>query len=387
MIHVIIDTSIYRNDPKRGKGSFRALTRLCEGGKVVLYIPAYVKGEFESQQKIAVEDEIQKIITVAKSITRRSGNEQLTKFSEEVSKAAEKILPKAGVLTTEEFTRWAKKCKAIASEIKPEHAVRVMNDYFAGEVPFSSSKHRDDIPDSFIWQAVLDLANKKKHVYFISNDGQLFKAAKTLKNVTVHNTLDEFAESPEFQKAIEELTTEAVTRNIARAKRILPKSEGALKAMLESDIVGVLASRTIHDSSIPDDNAEGMIIGVGGPEDLTFDFDSVEFYGGNEIGIPFTTTVECELNYAIFKGDYFTLGDEKVKHISISERNEHYFDADETYPIEVTGTLSIELEAKILENPRATDVDVEKAILSGMHSVEITEAAVASSGDGGNLEI
>jgi hypothetical protein len=67
MLHVIIDTSIYRNDPKRGKGSFRALTRLCEGGKIVLYIPAYVKGEFESQQKIAVEDEIRKIITAARA--------------------------------------------------------------------------------------------------------------------------------------------------------------------------------------------------------------------------------------------------------------------------------------------------------------------------------
>src|SRR5580692_1229 len=100
MLHVIIDTSIYRNDPKRGKAAFRALTRLCEGGKIVLYVPAYVKGEFVSQQKIAVEDDIRKIITAAKSITRRSGDERLAKFSEEVIKAAEKILPKAGALTT-----------------------------------------------------------------------------------------------------------------------------------------------------------------------------------------------------------------------------------------------------------------------------------------------
>ena len=149
MLHVIIDTSIYRNDPKRGKGAFRALTRLCEGGKIVLYIPAFVKGEFASQQRIAVEDEIRHIITAAKSITRRSGNERLTKFSEEVTKAAEKLLSKAGALTTEEFTRWAKRCKALSSEIRPEHAVRVMNDYFTGKAPFSSVKHREDIPDSF----------------------------------------------------------------------------------------------------------------------------------------------------------------------------------------------------------------------------------------------
>ncbi len=123
-------------------------------------------------------------------------------------------------------------------------------------------------------------------------------------------------------------------------------------------------------------------MGVDSPEDLTFDFNNVEFYGGSEIGIPFTTTVDCELNYAIYKGDYFTLSEKKQAQISISERNEHYFDADETYPIEVTGTLSVELEAKILENPKATDEDVEQAILSGMHDVEITETEVASAGDG-----
>lgn len=382
MLHVIIDTSIYRNDPKRGKGAFRALTRLCEGGKVVLYIPAYVKGEFVSQQKVAVEDEIRKIITAAQSITRRSGDERLTNFSEEISKAAEKILPKASALTTEEFTRWAKRCRAFSCKINSEHAERVMNDYFAGEAPFSSVKHREDIPDSFIWQTVLDVATKKKRVYFVANDGQLFKAAKALSNVTAHRTLDEFVESPEFQKAIEELTTEAVARNIARAKRILPKNETALKKMLETEIVNALANRTVHDSSIPDDNSEGLIISVGGPKDITFDFGNVEFYGGSEIGIPFTTTVDCELNYAIFKADYFTLSEQKQAQISISERNEHYFDADETYAIEVTGIFSVELEVKVSENPKATNEDVERAILSGMHKVEIAETEVVSAEDG-----
>ena len=92
--------------------------------------------------------------------------------------------------------------------------------------------------------------------------------------------------------------------------------------------------------------------------------------------------MDCELNYAIDKGDYFTLGEKKQAQISISERNEHYFDADETYPIDVTGTLSVELETKVLENLKATDEDVEQAILSGMHDVEITDTEVASAGDG-----
>src|SRR5438067_6763870 len=43
------------------------------------------------------------------------------------------------------------------------------------------------------------------------------------------------------------------------------------------------------------------------------------FYGGSEIGIPFITTLDCELNYAIFKKDYFTLGEKEMEQISIRE--------------------------------------------------------------------
>jgi hypothetical protein len=52
-----------------------------------------------------------------------------------------------------------------------------MEDYFGGAGPFTSTKNRNDIPDSFIWQAVCDLADNKERVHFIANDGELFKAA------------------------------------------------------------------------------------------------------------------------------------------------------------------------------------------------------------------
>jgi hypothetical protein len=41
------------------------------------------------------------------------------------------------------------------------------------------------------------------------------------------------------------------------------------------------------------------------------------------------------------------------------------------------------LETTILQKPRATDEDVEQAILSGMHNVEITDAEVASAREAG----
>src|SRR5437899_6350671 len=158
MLYVIIDTSIYTQDPKRSKAAFRAFTRLCEHNKIALYIPDFVRGEFISQQKADVEKNLEAIITAAKSITRRTRDDRLVELAEEVTKAVEKTVPKCAALTAEEFNKWAKRCKAIAGKIKPEHAVRVVADYFEGAPPFSSAKHRNDIPDSFIWQTILDVA-------------------------------------------------------------------------------------------------------------------------------------------------------------------------------------------------------------------------------------
>lgn len=381
MLHVILDTSIYRNDPKREKAAFRALTRLCEGKKVTLHVPEYVKREFLSQQQAAVEDEIRAITKAAKSIARRSRDEKLIAYANEVVAAADKMMPKIGVRTTEEFTRWAKKCKTVAKSIKPDHAMRVTEDYFAGSAPFTSVKNRNDIPDSFIWQTVRDLAQEKKQVYFVANDGALFKAAGSLESVGAYRSLDAFIESPECQKAINDLTTETVARNITRAKRIIPENEASLREMIEQDIVDALAHETVKDRSIPDDNNEGMITMVGSPEELTFDFDNIEYYGGSEIRIPFTAAVDCELNYAIYKADYYVLDDEKTERISIGERNKHYFDADEEYPIDVVGVLSVELETAKLQNEKTTDEDIEEVILSGDHKVEITEMSIAGGED------
>ena len=112
MLHVIIDTSIYRKDPKREKGGFRALKRLCKGHKVKLYVPEVVKREFISQQKIAIEEEIQKILTAAKSINRRSQSDKLKDFADKTTKMADKLASRVGAQTRSEFKEWIEECNA-----------------------------------------------------------------------------------------------------------------------------------------------------------------------------------------------------------------------------------------------------------------------------------
>ena len=376
MLHVIIDTSIYRKDPKRGTAAFRALTRLCEGSKITLYIPEFVRGEFISQQQTFLEEEIHRIAASAKSIQRRSTNEKLMDFSEQISEAANKILPKAKAIANEEFMKWAKRCRAVMNNLRPDHASRVIAGYFAGRPPFSSAKSRSDIPDSFIWQTLVDVAYRKDRVYFVANDGALLKSARAIGNVVVHSSLEAFVESAEFQRAIEELTTEVAARNVSRARRVIPRNLRALEEMVEHEIEDALLDRQVHDRRVPSDDHKGKVVMVGSAENVRFDFAKIEHYGGSELGVPFTADVECELNYAVYKLHYDVLRKKRREHISIQDLNDHYYDAGETYLLKVAGVLSVELETRILENVRTRDEEVEEAILKGEHRVEITAATI-----------
>ena len=50
-----------------------------------------------------------------------------------------------------------------------------------------------------------------------------------------------------------------------------------------------------------------------------------------------TANVACELNCAIYKGDYYGLSETETQAISIQERNKHYYDANQNYTITIQG--------------------------------------------------
>jgi hypothetical protein len=133
----------------------------------------------------------------------------------------------------------------------------------------------------------------------------------------------------------------------------------------------------VHHDSIPDDNNTAVILSVDVPNNLVFDFMNVEYYGENEIGVPFEASVESTLSYAIYKGEYYVMTEERTERISTDECNEHYFDAEEDYTIEVTGALTITLNREQLERDDLTDDEIADLINDADYNVEIFETSVS----------
>jgi hypothetical protein len=280
-------------------------------------------------------------------------------------------------LAEQEFEAWLTEIRAEQYQVDPSYAVRVTTDYFKGNPPFKAVKNRNDIPDSFVWQTVLDLKKKYKPLHVVATDGGMFKAADEMDGIVAHKDLAKFIDTEESQKLLKALPSQVVVNNIQRAAAMVEDVKKKLESGLSSEIFRALDGKAVFDEEIPDENNEGMIYMQNEPEEVEFDFEKVQYYGDTDIGIPFEATVECTLNYAIFKGDYFSLPQEKMDNISIDDRNEHYFDADEEYPIKVTGTMLIQLPVDKLKDPKIEDEDLRDLFDEANYSLGVDEIEVA----------
>jgi PIN domain len=377
LIHVVIDTSIYRSDPKREKAAFRALTRLCWSRLVQLHLPHYVKREFLSQQQSAMNEALNQIRTAAKAITRNSQHDELVKYVTSVIKEAEGVGGRSQAWVTDEFEKWVRGVEAIEYPLAADHAQRVTDQYFAGDPPFRSMKKRDDIPDSFIWQTIVDLSEKYKPLHVIAQDGGVLSAAQKSEGMIGHNKIDDFINLPECQDTLRALMRdENVRNNLTRSTVILREQTKLLEGMVNKDIEKALEGRVVRSHLIPSDDQEAIILVVDDNGEISFDFGRVEFFGSAEVGIQFLMNLNCTLNFRILKSELENLSRSRMRNIVTEDLSRSYLAAVEDYPIAVSGLLSVQLGPESLETISLDDVQIAQVIKDAKSSVEVEDVTV-----------
>jgi hypothetical protein len=352
------------------------LVRLVKGNAVQLHVPEITKREFTGQQREKIETSLKDVVAALNKLRRIVDYDQLGIFTSETIEAVKQASAKAKTVAEGEFADWLNDLKATESAIVIGDAQGAFNDYFDGAPPFKNIKNRDDIPDAFIWQAVKRLAAKHKELHFVVGDNTLRAAAEDHKGITTYAGLDEFVQIDECQNALKKISAnENREANRDQVLARLPHITAGLKKSLQSDMVNALVGKEVEDSSIPDDNNEGRVIGVGEADNVEFDFTQIEYYGDDDIGISFTASVECTLNYAVYKADYYGLDEDKMAQMSIDERNRHYYDVDEEYTLTVKGVLSLKIDGEMLE-AELEDGELDDIILQADTEIELNEIEV-----------
>ncbi len=370
MLNVILDTNIYRKNPSLGSASFKALQLLASNGHLHLHIPYIVFEEFISQKKEEYEKYINNIEIGIRGLSNKRISKKQKKILDSFATEIDKIKQELSDVPREEFKNWSISLRATLHPLGP-YVEKAFEAYFKGAPPFKEKKLRKDIPDALIYETIKAVSEAHESVYIVVEDGNLREFCAKINNAIVFSSLDDLIGSDVCQLLLRE---QNIVDNFDGVINALKIEERRLNDKLESLSIDALAFKTFSDYNIPDDNNEATIESVGSLDNVEFVYEKAIYFGNGIVGLPFEFDTEVLAFYYIFKSDYYGLERELIKQISVSDYNDHYFEAEQYFYVHVTGLLSININiAEIKEGVELDSlVDYESCKIDEIESIEVT---------------
>jgi len=347
MLHVVIDTSIFRNDPSRKQVAFKAIERLAKHKRLTLHIPYYVAQEFISQQVDEFNGYLQQITDGINGFERKRLSEEATyqtnKLSEEFKLYADYIRH----LATSEFHEWMSEVDAQLHAISDSHGRRVAEDYFAGVPPFKSKKNRKDIPDAFIWHTILDLCQEYDEIHFISGDNAFFEACAAVNNVRYYKSIKDFLSSDACRAMMPEVNAREYIKSFGYNH--LNNTNVLLQNIFNHQIGSFILHSKVKSSGIPSVDGEATIRSLSEANNIIILAEEIQYYGEGLFIIPFLTFIGTTLTYLIQRGDYFSLSRHRTRHALVHNTEGSIFEVEENFTIQVNGTFVVALGKESVE--------------------------------------
>lgn len=340
---VIIDTNILAADPHFKSIEMTQFRKLCQKGKISCVLPDIVLNEFKTQQ----EDEVAKVSKpfLDKLLARKTKSV----YKEEVE-ALEKSILACETASNLSLVSISSMIEAFKIETKAKIIINRSGDlkamlrmYFSGEKPFSAIKQRTDIPDCLIFLQIK--REIKPDTAFISSDNNLRSALS--QDCKVYKSLKEFIESEDVKEITETMMAEESLQK--RLFSQISNSNSSLNLLLCSALEKELGWKEFTDEDVLDDNHEAKISGNPSIDKVVIDESSIVENGVGLYTFSFSCVFETLIEYFISISDYYCVDPERSKHISVSEWNDHYYDAEEYVNIMCIGYAGIQVDLDGLE--------------------------------------
>lgn len=342
MIHVLLDSSIYRGDPLRRRLAFATLTGLCEKKLVALHVPTIVKREFTTNLVLEAEAILVEAVRSLNRLRRFGGPDNERAFVEASWKELQTFKGRYGQYSALSFDAWLRKTNAIEHKIRPECLDDVLDQYFEGELPFRTIKSREDFPDAFICQVIRDVSAKELRLSVVIEDTNLRKAAANIPGVEVFGSLDLFIESPAVQDLFPENFVRKHEVEILNLFRYTPfVFDQPITDGIESELLDTTISYTIHDNQ-----DEADIVDVEAVQNVKIDFTNAHYFGDSVFRLPFTARVRAVLDYFLMKSTYYSLSHDETIFIQVqdSDWNESTMWVTQGCWLDISGELAISID-------------------------------------------
>lgn len=338
---VIFDTSaiskIYATN-----AMYKSLCDLVIAKKIEIHIPYVVKREIETQRLIEVENQFNKVFSELKELNKITGkNNKVSNILASYENIKSEIIRERETDNDLYFFNLTAKIH----EIDVEQSKNALEAYFCGNKPLTSPKNREDIPDSFICQSIYSIieqhSNKNKKIIVIANDKKIINTFKDDDRCLIHQSLEEFFQSDEVKKYLEETYFEF---NQSPMEFFIKHKQDSINRDLSflSNFSELILNK--HLDYFPYSNDDTAIIAdTLGFADFDIDFENPIILGKNKMGFNFSATNMCTLNFYINKSDYYATFDDYFE--VLDDVNPYvYLVSGDTLEVQVKGLCSVEVD-------------------------------------------
>ncbi|QCW83667.1 hypothetical protein EQU24_16520 [Methylotuvimicrobium buryatense] len=366
----MLDTNIYRSNPSRNNLNFQAIEKLANAGWLKLHIPYVVEREFQTQQREIYSKDLEKAQSGLSCLSRKQLSPEVLEIinllKAQLEAESENILLDA----EKQLADWAESIDANRYPLCLDQAHTALEAYFHGFPPFKAPKIRDDIPDSFVVQAINKLCLENGDIHLVAGDKKVRDAFSERKSVTVYKDLSDFIESEIIQNELKDIDLLGNIEEIKLALQAYEDECSDISTRISSDVGEAIVGRKISDPSIPDDNNEATIYGYDSADEIEFDFTELAYYGNGQFGFPFSLKTMVSAIYYIYKADYYCMDDGP----SVTDHNDHYFEAEDEFEVIVTGAVSITIDRdKINMDEFSECIDQESIAIDEVQSIDLSK--------------
>ena len=345
MIHLVLDTNIYHNNHTLKTYDFTVLSRMAESECLSLHVPYIVEREFGSFLEQKQRKNVNEVISGLKNILKFEIPSNYARKLNKILEIMEQNIDDFSTESSKAFVKWLNLKNAVRHSITQELAQHALEAYFNGDPPLKQPKVRNDIPDSFVFQQVLQLGKTYKSQLVVVTSDKALLAACQQASILCHEDLRSFFQSSPAKKCLFQVEYERREHAIMEFVNNLANSNIEKIALLLENTLLTDDYRTLSGDYIPGENNEIFVGGVNLPYDVKI-FE-IAYAGGEEFLVYVSARVELMYEYPMFIYDAVELDPSKYH---TSPLNKHYVDVETTDIFEFGASIVLDLsEFNILQ--------------------------------------
>ncbi|MDH5542048.1 MAG: PIN domain-containing protein [Nitrospinota bacterium] len=365
MIYLVIDSSEIISGTLFSPSIFNALKTLTQNQEIKIHLPYVVYREvttsIQNSCRSTIKD-FQKLVKKSENILRLSPSIK-REFDLWVNNS-NKISNYNDQKYVKDFDDLIAELNITVSKTSTAYADDVIAAYFNGSPPFKSIKNRADFPDAFIWYFLEELKGKVYgDLVFISRDKPFREMVDNNGEGTimVFDTLKAFLGNKNCQDILKKIDELPYYQNILN---FLKQNDSILNDKVTNLSLSELAWMEIHSPLIPNDNNDALISMIPDPINIEIDTTNANYFGNGLLSIPITFDMpETLVDYTLLKSQFYTLSDEKVEKISVSDdQMEHIIEVQEYFDINVASDISLKVDIEEVKKRKPNEANIRDII-------------------------